>query len=139
MIQVKIKTLAVIQYSNCLVQLVQLKNVDIDKYKYSGYGIRFDRPGFFSHHSGGTGRNVIIFGVDMSSSTKIDNRKKYILILGKDLTQELEHTLSSAKMYSMNFIEQNKNLCLSLHYNEVDSYLLMVQELLNSKQTFPKL
>ena len=75
----------------------------------------------------------------MSSSTKIDNRKKYILILGKDLTQELEHTLSSAKMYSMNFIEQNRNLFLSFHYNEVDSYLLMVQELLNSKQTFPKL
>ena len=88
MIQVKIKTLAVIQYSNCLVQLVQLKNVDIDKYKYSGYGIRFDRPGFFSHHSGGTGRNVIIFGVDMSSSTKIDNRKKDILILRKDLHKD---------------------------------------------------
>ena len=52
------------------------KNADIDKYKYSGYGIGFDRHGFFSHPSGGTGRNVIIFGVDMSSSTKIDNRKK---------------------------------------------------------------
>ena len=85
----------------------------------------------FSYPSGRTGRNVIIFGVDMSLSTKIDDRKKYILILGKDLTQELEHTLSSAKMYSIDFIEQNKNLCLSLHYNEADSYLLMVQELLN--------
>ena len=31
---------------------------------------------FFPHPSGGTGRNVIIFGVDMSSSTKIDNIKK---------------------------------------------------------------
>ena len=31
---------------------------------------------FFSHPSGGTRRNVIIFGVDMSSSTKIDSRKK---------------------------------------------------------------
>ena len=30
----------------------------------------------FSHPSGGTGRNRIFFGVDMSSSTKIDNRKK---------------------------------------------------------------
>ena len=35
------------------------------------------------------GKNVIIFGVDVSSSTKIDNRKKYILILGKGPTQEL--------------------------------------------------
>ena len=50
---------------------------------YSGYGIGFDRKGFFSHPSGGTGKNVIIFGVDMSSSSKIDNRKKDILIPGK--------------------------------------------------------
>ena len=59
---------------NCLFRAVSLtKNADIDKYKYSGYGIGFDRHGFFSHPSGGTGRNVIIFGVDMSSSAKIDN------------------------------------------------------------------
>ena len=31
---------------------------------------------FFSHPSGGTGRNVIISGVDMSSFTKINNEKK---------------------------------------------------------------
>ena len=63
------------------------KNADIDKYKYSGYGIGFDRHGFFSHPSGGTGRNVIIFQADMNSSAKIDNMKKDILILGKGPTQ----------------------------------------------------
>ena len=52
------------------------KNADIDKYKYSGYGIGFDRHGFFSHPSGGTGRNVIIFQADMNSSAKIDNMKR---------------------------------------------------------------
>ena len=31
---------------------------------------------FFSHPSGGSGRNVIIFGVDMSSSTKVNSSKK---------------------------------------------------------------
>ena len=52
--------------------------------------------GFFS--SGGTGRNVIIFGVDMSSSTKIDNKGKDILILGIGPTQGLgEHSLSAEK------------------------------------------
>ena len=52
---------------NCLFGAVSLtKNTDIVKYKYSGYGIGFDRKGFFLHPSGGTGRNVIIFGVDMS-------------------------------------------------------------------------
>ena len=34
---------------------------------------KFDR--FFTHPRGGTGRNVIIFGADMSSSTKIDDVK----------------------------------------------------------------
>ena len=33
----------------------------------------------------------------MSSSTKIDNRKKDILILGKGPTQAMEHTLSGEK------------------------------------------
>ena len=56
------------------------KNADIDNHKYSGYGIEFDRNGFFSHPSGGTGRNVIIFRIDMSSARKIDNREKYILV-----------------------------------------------------------
>ena len=44
----------------------------------------------------------------MSSSTKIDNRKKDILILGKGPTQGLEHTLSAEKMYSINFTEKQK-------------------------------
>ena len=48
----------------------------------------------------------MILGVDISSSTKIDNRKKYILILGKGPTQGLEHTLSAEKMYSINFTEK---------------------------------
>ena len=76
-------------------------NADIDKYGYSGYGIEFDIRSWFSHSSGGDGQNVIIFGVDMSSLTKIDNRKKYILVLGKGPTQGLEHTLTAEKMFKL--------------------------------------
>ena len=65
----------------------------------------------------------------MSSSTKIDNRKKYILILGKDPTPGLEHALSAEKMYSINFTEHNKTFCLRLHYNGANSYLFV-----NSKE-----
>ena len=102
---------------NCLVRAVSLtKTTDIDKYKFSGYGIEYgfdmDKHGFSSQPRGENGRNVIIFGVDMSSSIKIDNRKKDILILGKGPTQELEDTLSAEKVYSINFTE--------------NSYLLMV-------------
>ena len=61
----------------------------------------------------------------MSSSTKIDNRKKDILILGKGPTKGLEHTLSAEKMYSINFTKKKQQLCLSLHYNGADSYLFV--------------
>ena len=47
----------------------------------------------------------------MSSLTKIDNRKNDILILGKGPAQGLEHTLSTEKMYSINFTEKNKKFC----------------------------
>ena len=58
---------------NCLFGAVSLtKNHDIVKCEYSGYSIGFGRDWFFSHPSGGTDRNVIIFGVDMSLSIKVD-------------------------------------------------------------------
>ena len=44
----------------------------------------------------------------MISSTKINNRKKYISILGKGSTQVLEHRLSAEKIYSINFAGNNK-------------------------------
>ena len=83
---------------NCLFGAVKLtKNANLDKYGCSGYGIGFDRHGSFSFPGTGLGKNVIIFGVNMSSPTKIANRKKDILILGKGSTHELEHTLSAEK------------------------------------------
>ena len=69
---------------------------------------------FFSHSSGRTGKNVIIFGEDMTSSTKTDNRKKDISILGKSPTQGLDPTVSAGKMYSIDFTENNKKFCLGL-------------------------
>ena len=100
------------------------KHVNIDRYGYSGYGIGFDRKGRFSFPGGGYGQNVIIFEADMSSSLHIDNEKD-ILILGRGPTQELENTLTAEKMYSINFTEKNKKVCLSLHYNGANSYLVV--------------
>ena len=99
------------------------KNADIDEYGYSGYGIGFDRRSSFSFPSGRFGQNILIFGADMSSSAHINNKKKDILVLGKGPTQGLELMLTAGKVYSINFTEKNKKLCLSLHYNEVNSYL----------------
>ena len=51
---------------NCFFGAVKLiKNADFDKYRYSDYGIGFDRHGIFSFPGTGLGTNVIIFGVDM--------------------------------------------------------------------------
>ena len=71
------------------------KHVDIDQYKYSGNGI----------------------GADMSSSIHANNKTKNILVLGKDFAPGLE------KLHSINFTENNKKFCLSLHFNGANSYL----------------
>ena len=101
------------------------KNADIDKYEYSGYRIGVDRRSIFSFPSGGFGQNILIFGVDMSSFPHIDNKKKDILALRKGPTQGLEHTLTAEKMYAINFTVSKKKLCLSLHYNDANSYLFV--------------
>ena len=71
---------------NCLFGAVRLtKNADINKYKYSGYGIGFDKKGSYSIGNE-IGRNIIIFGVDMSSTPHNDNKGKDILFLGRGPT-----------------------------------------------------
>ena len=64
---------------NCLFGTVTVtKNADVDKYKYCGYGIGFDRRSNFSFPSGGFGKNILIFGADMSSSARFDNKNIHI-------------------------------------------------------------
>ena len=93
---------------SCLFGVVTLtKSADIDKYGFSGYGIGFDRRSSFSFPGGGFGQNVLIFGADMSSSTHINNKKKDMLVLGKE---------------PINFTVTKKKFCLSLHYNRANSY-----------------
>ena len=111
---------------NCLFGAVSLtKNADIEKCKYSGYGIAFDRTSSFSFTGGGFGQNALIFGADMSTSIHIDNKGKDILVLGRGPTQGLESTLTAEKIYSNNFTVTKKEFCLSLHYNRANSYLFV--------------
>ena len=46
---------------------------------------------------GSMGKNVIIVGVDMSSSLHINDKKSDILILGRDPTQGLDDTTLTAE------------------------------------------
>ena len=62
------------------------------------------------------GRNVIIFGADMSSSVHADNKNKDILILGEGPTQGLDlMTLTAEAKYPINLTKPNKRFVLSLH------------------------
>ena len=109
----------------CLFGAVTLtKNTNIDKYWYSCYGIGFDRRSSFSFTSGGFGQNVLIFGVGMSASVHINNKKKDILVLGRGPTQGLKHALTAEEMYSIS-ITVTKKICLSLHCNGANSYLFV--------------
>ena len=84
------------------------KHIDIDKCKYSGYGIGFDRKATVSVDNG-FGRNCIIFEIEKSPSAYVDNKKKEILMLGEDSAQGLDGTtLTAGKKYSINFSEHNK-------------------------------
>ena len=67
---------------NALFVVVKLTKIaDKDKYKDSGHEIEFYYHGTFSLSNGsGFGKNVIIFGADLSSYMHVYNRKKEILI-----------------------------------------------------------
>ena len=71
-------------------------------------------------------KDVIIFGIDMTSSVHTDSKKKYILFLGIGPTQRLDDTaLSAEAQYSINFSRSNNIFCLSLHYNGSNSILFV--------------
>ena len=71
--------LTLVRSKDCLFGAVKLnKIVDPDKYCYSGYGIAFDSHSLYSVPNFNWCKNVVIFGVDNSSSVQIDIRRKDI-------------------------------------------------------------
>ena len=104
---------------NCLFGAVSLtKNADIDKYKYSGYVIGFDRHGEFSFGNGLVKNYIIVLHMLRT--------KKNILVLGKDFVQGINGTtIYAEKLYKINFTEKNKKFCLNLHYNGENSYIFV--------------
>ena len=52
--------------------------------------------------------------------------KKNILVLDKDFVQGINGTTTYAeRLYSINFTEKDKKICLSLHYNGANIYLFV--------------
>ena len=86
-----------------------VKNSDKEKYMYSGYGITFDSTGSWSF-SNDTARNVIIFGVDNSSSSQTENRKNKFLVLGEvQLLKLMEALADQKKSLVLILVNQTKN------------------------------
>ena len=92
---------------NCLFGAIKLNK---NAFNHSGYVIGFDKCRTFTFSDNcGSGKNVIIFGVDNSSSVHADNRKKCTLFLGKGPRKEFDHTnLISKTEFSIDFSEQQK-------------------------------
>ena len=89
-------------------------------------GIGFDSPSEISFTDGSMGKNVIIFGVGMSSSVHVNNKNKDILILGEEPTQGLDNTtLTAEAKYPISFTQPNKRFVLNLHCNGINSFLFV--------------
>ena len=121
-----------VRFKNCLFGATNIvKNSDKENYIYRGYGITFDSGGSWSFDNDFT-RNVIIFGVDNSSSSHVDNRKNNFFMLGEGSTFGINGSFESPeKKFRINFSKANTKFCLSLHYNADDSYLFV-----NGKEIF---
>ena len=95
-------------------------------YKLSGYNIGFDSRSQCSFTDGSKGKNVIIFGEDISSCVHIGHKNKDILILGEEPAQAIhDTTLTAEAKYSNNFTQWRKRFLLSLHYNGSNSFLIV--------------
>ena len=72
------------------------------------------------------GTNVIIFGAHNSSSMHINNKRKDILIFGKDITQGLiNSTLAAEALCSVTFTRPGIKFCLHVHSNGSNSFLFV--------------
>ena len=54
----------------------------------------------------------------------IDNKKKYILVLGKGPTflEQEATTITKEAAYSINFSKSQRKFCLSLHYKGIKGF-----------------
>ena len=76
---------------------------------YSGYAITFDSGGSWNFNNE-IARNVIIFGVDNSSTSHSDNRKDNFLILGEGSTFGINGNFGSKKKICINLLKQTQNV-----------------------------
>ena len=103
-----------------------MKNSDKSKYLYSSYGIVFDGAGSWSSDND-LARNNVIFGVDESSSSHVDNCQNNFLVLEEEPADGINGSVrTSEKKFSVNFTTAKTKFCFSLRYSGDNSYLLFM-------------
>ena len=71
-------------------------------------------------------KNVIIFGVDNSSSSHAENRKNNVLVLREGPTDNLNDRVGEPEQkFSINFSKTKTKICLNLHHNNGNRYLFV--------------
>ena len=82
---------------------------------YSGYGIAFDKKGFWSFGND-EARNVVTFGVDCSSSFYTYNQKNDSSVLAEGGTFGINGSFGEPeKKFNINFSIAKAEFCLILH------------------------
>ena len=88
-------------------------NSDKENYVHGGYRITFGSAG--SWDSGiDFARNVVVSGVDNSSSSHSDNQKNNFLMLGVGSTYGINGSFGSPEKKSNSFTKENPKCCVSL-------------------------
>ena len=72
------------------------RNTIKSKFSYSGGGIAFDKASSWSFDNDFV-RNIIIFGIDNTSSSHSENRKNNFLVLGEGPTDGTNDSIGVAK------------------------------------------
>ena len=130
------------KFKNCLSGATnRVKNSDKEKYIYKGYGITFESTGSWSFDNG-IARNVIIFGLDNSSSPHSDNPKNNFFVLDQGPAYGINGSFGplKKKKISINSTKANRKFCSSLHYNADNIYLFVNEkQYLNLKLTIKML
>ena len=95
---------------------------------YNDWGIAFDGKDMWSlillfWFGNDFARNVVIFDVDNTSSSHTNNQKNNVLVLGEGPTKAINDSICAAEKTTVNFSKAKTKFCLSLHYNDVKSFL----------------
>ena len=113
--------------------LLIIKGSDKERWVHSCYGIAFDGAGLLNFVND-FAKNIVIFGVDYSSSSHANSRKNSFVVLREGPTDGINGSFSAPeKKFSIHFSKAGTKRCMRLHYSGENSYLLMKKKSLSLK------